>query len=649
MSLIRQVWLLILGVLIMALVGSMATLVVTTRDTLHTHMQLRNADAAAMLALALSQQQGDAERMRLVAVAQFDTGHYGLVRLLGPDGQTVLERSSPQERGLAPSWFAAWAGLTGSPGVAQVSDGWRPLGSLQVVAHSAWAVDALWAGCVRAVGFMGLLGLAAAAVALVAVRAWRRPLNAVVEQAFALEAGRFEQNPEPKVPELRRVVRAMNGLVRRLQTAFETQAEQVHRLRLQASTDPVTGLMQRRAFMNQVDAALRQSGSRGACLILLRLSDLNDINHRLGHDGADRLLGAVADTVLAYPRNVPGALCGRLNGSDFGLFLPAEGIAQETAQSLVEGLRAALASTDPLARIVVGAADPVRGGQVLQALATADAALAQAEAQGPYSVAVAAADGALPSLSGEQAWRQALQESLDQGALALQPYPVLERDGGIVHLECPLRVRLRPDGPLEPASVWLWMALRVQLTAPLDLHALAQALKATAADSQRRCVHVAAASLSSPGFIESFALALEGAPQSAALLAVEVNECVATEQTRLLQQAARRWKPLGVRLGLEHAGAALKGLARITELGVDYIKIDDRHVQGVGREAAVREFARSLATLAHSMGVQVVASGVDDPQDLAMLWQLGFDAVTGPAVAAEGEGPSGTGSPARNH
>jgi diguanylate cyclase (GGDEF)-like protein len=635
MSLIRQVWLLILGVLLMSLVGSMATLVITTRDTLQTHLQLRNADAATMLALALSQQQGDADRMRLVAMAQFDTGHYALVRLLGPDGSVMLERAGPQEGGMAPGWFGRWARLGGEAGVAQVSDGWRPLGSLQVVAQSSWAVDSLWAGCLRAVGFMGLVGMLAAGLGLMAVRAWRKPLNAVVQQAFALEAGRFEQNPEPRVPELRRVVRAMNALVRRLQTAFETQAEQVNALRMQASTDPVTGLMQRRAFVNQVESALRQAGGRGASLLLLRLSDLNEINQRLGHDAADRLLGAVADTLQAYPRSVVGALCGRLNGSDFGLYLPAMGVAEETAASLIEGLRAAMGGAEAKTHVVIGAADPILGGSVLAALAAADAALARAEAQGAFSLSVAGQEENSSTLQGEQAWRLAIATALEQDRVALQPYPVLRADGSLVHLECPLRLRLLANGPLEPAATWLWMALRAQLTAPVDLRALVLALTAISRDGQPRCVHVAAASLSSAGFIDTYAAALETAPAAARLLAVEVNECVATDQTRLLEQAARRWRPLGARLGLEHAGAALKGLARLTELGVDYIKIDDRHVQGVGSEAGVREFARSLVTLAHSMGVQVIASGVHDEADLAALWQIGFDAVTGPAIAAD--------------
>ncbi len=643
MSLIRQVWLMLLGVLLLSLFGSLATLVLTSRETLQTQLRVRNADAATMLALALSQQRGEPELMRLVALAQFDTGHYRQIRLLAPGGAVLFERAVAPQPGAAPAWFSEAFSIEADAGQALVSDGWRNVGRLEVAAQAAWAVDSLWAGCVRAVGLLALLGVLAAGVAALAVRSWRRPLQATVEQARALEEGRFVQAPEPQVPELRRLARSMNSLVRRLQLAFETQAEQVQVLRLQATTDPVTGLPHRRQFVSQVDAALRDSPARGGALLIIRLRHLNDLNERLGHDTTDRLLSALADVLQAYPQRAPGALCGRLNGSDFGLFLPAPGLAAETASSLVMGLRAALAGVDDRAQVVIGGADPLRGNSVAGALALADAALLRADAQGPFAVEVAVADGAAGPLSSEQAWREALTLALAGECFELAQYAVRDKHERLLHVECPLRIQLLPGGPYEPASVWLWMAARAQLSARADLAALHLALAAAQHDGQRRCIHVAGASLGGPGFIADVARALAELPQAARVMAIEVNESFAAEHTQRLGEANRAWRVHGVRLGLEHAGAALQGLARLGETGIDYIKIDDRYVHGVGSNPAVREFARSLATLAHSMGMQVIAAGVDDAEDLRTLWALGFDGVTGPAVRALSEGGAAAG------
>ena len=101
MSLIRQVWLMLFGVLLFALIGSVATHTLTARQSLQTQLQVRNHDGAMMLALALSQQQGDAARLQLVAAAQFDTGHYRRLRLLGNDGSVIFERESPERTSAA--------------------------------------------------------------------------------------------------------------------------------------------------------------------------------------------------------------------------------------------------------------------------------------------------------------------------------------------------------------------------------------------------------------------------------------------------------------------------------------------------------------------------------------------------------------------
>ena len=105
MTLIRQVWLMLFGVLLFALVGSVATHTLVARQSLRTQLQLRNDDGAMMLALALSQQQGDAARMQLVAAAQFDTGPYRRLRLLRDDGGLIFERELPERPSVAPRWF----------------------------------------------------------------------------------------------------------------------------------------------------------------------------------------------------------------------------------------------------------------------------------------------------------------------------------------------------------------------------------------------------------------------------------------------------------------------------------------------------------------------------------------------------------------
>ena len=94
MSLIRRVSLLMLLVVVLALVGGVVTTLIAARDTLQAQLNVKNRDNAQALALALSQQRGDAALMELVLAAQFDTGHYRRIEWTGTDGRSLFRREA---------------------------------------------------------------------------------------------------------------------------------------------------------------------------------------------------------------------------------------------------------------------------------------------------------------------------------------------------------------------------------------------------------------------------------------------------------------------------------------------------------------------------------------------------------------------------
>jgi len=630
MSLTRQVGLLLFGVLLFALLGSMATHTLLARQSLSAQLQARNDEAAAMLALALSQQHGDAERMQRIAALQFDTGRYRRLRLLRADGSPIFDRDMPERLGTVPRWFAQRLAPAALPGQAELSDGGRSVGRLQLWSQAEWAPQALWHSSLHMAGWLAMLGAAAAAVAALAVRAWRRPLDATMAQAQALEEQRFVIADEPRVPELGRLVRSMNSLVRRLQRVFEQQAASLDELRQRAHADAVTGLPLRAHFLARLQQSLQAEKFRGAGLLLVRLRQLQAMNLRIGHDATDRLLAALAQGLQSYPRHVPGALTGRLNGSDFALLLPATGMAEETARTLQQALRAAMANVDPEAELVIGAAELPLACSATAALSRADAALAQAEAGGAFAVALAPDDGLA---HGEGGWRDRLTAALCFGRARLAHDEVHDRNGELLHLDCPMHLQLDADGPFEPGARWLAMALRCRLSAQADLVALDLALQAICRDGRARCIHLAAASLARDGFASEVQQRLEAAPHAAARLWIDLAEGAAL-QPRRLGEVASGWRRLGVRVGLEHAGLRLRELAQLPALGVDYVRIDAAFVQGVASRPGPRELAHGLVTLLHGMQLQVLAGKVADADDLAVLWQLGFDGATAAALRA---------------
>ena len=639
MTMTRRIEGLIAAVLLLALLGSLGIHTLTARQALQWQLELRNRDAASALALALSQQHGNATALQIVAAAQFDLGHYRRLRLQAVDGRALVDLQAAASTGHAPAWFArAWP-IAAPAGMAIVSDGWREIGQLQIESHAAWARDALWDAVKRTALLLSLLALAAGGAAAWLLRLWRRPLRATVAQAQALEQGRFVEAEEPRLPELRQLTRSMNATVRRLRAVFDAQAGQVALLQRQAQHDAVTGLLLRSHFLTRLQDQLGASGagaspqaggSVGTALVLVRLLELQGANDRLGREATDRVLRAVADVLQTYVERVPGALAGRLNGGDFALGLPVPGVAAETAASIHTALAAAPALRAGGVNFAVGAVDGLFNTGVGAALAQADAALARAEATD--GLAVDASDVLAADPTGARAWREQIGAALAGGRTRLGEFPVLNHDGVLIHMECPLRVQVEPQGEFHVASRWLALARRGHLMREVDLAALGLALKAIADDGRPRAVHIALASVAVPGFAAEVARLLRATPEVAEKLSLECTEPARPAELRAWTDAAALWRCRGVRLGVEHAGASPQQLLRLQCAGIHYVKVDARHLRGVPGNGAVRAYAQSLVALVHGLGLTVLAEGVDDAADLSALWALGFDGATGAAI-----------------
>ncbi|WP_290901344.1 EAL domain-containing protein [Aquabacterium sp.] len=635
MSLIRQIWLLLLVTLLMAFLGSFAVWMMSSRGYLETQLRLKNADNAQSLALNLTQQRGDTMAMDLALSAMFDTGSYQRITLKDAAGRVLANRAADPSvtREQAPAWFAELVPVESVPGVAQVSDGWRAVGSVEVVSHSAFAHAQLWQGSMKTAGLLTLLGALACVVATFGVNGIRKPLNATVSQAKALMERRFVTVVEPRVPELAQLSQAMNAVVLRMKSVFEEQAGQVELLRQQAHCDPLTGLSHRRHFMAQLGAALSsEEGSGDGVIYLIRISDLAGINRLMGHRQTDVLLQRLARVITEESAGVPGAAMGRLNGGDFAVCLMSSHVPLPQAEHYADALKRAFTEQAVPAAVVVGGVRWKRGVTMQSVLAAADSALARAESRGAFSVELSALADAQAVVLGEDEWRRRLGNALQTGRAQLMRYPVVDRQLKLLHHECPMRLQLEADGPFETAAMWLPMALRTGLISRIDEAAVSLALAQIAQDQQPRGVNIAPNSLLDSGFVPRLRAMLAAKPEAARLLWLEVAEAAAVERFELVRELCKQLRPLGARVGLEHAGDRLTRIESLFEAGLDYVKLDASVVQGVANDAARAAFVSGTVNMLHGLGLQVYGEGVNEPADILALRQCGIDGVTGPAV-----------------
>jgi diguanylate cyclase (GGDEF)-like protein len=631
MSLIRQVWLLLALTLVLAFAAAFGITVQSSREYLETQLALKNNDTAQFLALSLSQQKGDPTAMELVLASQFDTGYYEHIRLSGTDGKVLIERRANPKASNAPGWFVDALGVTPAPGMAQVSDGWKQIGRLEVRSHSSFAHDQLWSSTRSTTAILAVLALAVAGLAALGVRRIRQPLLATVQQATALTERRFVTISEPVVPELREVTRAMNTMVTRLKGMFDEQAAQVEQLRRQANCDALTGLSNRAHFMGRLKVMLgSEDGSAGGAIVLVRLADLQGLNRKLGHAATDRLLQEAAAAIVESARRAGSFEVGRLNGSDFAMVLPDVGSLREPAVDVAARLRNLLRAHDPGANAVVGAVRWWHGAPLSSLLAAADQALARAEGRGAYAVELDDTGDGL--VLGEDAWRERLQAAVSQQRGRLVEFALVDMNGAVVHRECPLRLQLEDGGEMVPAAQWLPMARRTQLTARIDLLAAKLALSAIAADGMARAVNIFPGSLLDSSFVPSLRALLAGHAAEAPGLWLEVPEDGALRHTELVRELVSQMHGFGARVGIEHAGERLTETAGLLEVGLDFVKLDASFVEGLADDHARRDHVAGAVRMLHGIGLKVYAEGVSSSEDAQALVACGLDGLTGPVV-----------------
>lgn len=512
------------------------------------------------------------------------------------------------------------------------------------LAHAGWLwfawvapAGALDPGSAAASSWMPLLVQGSWTFVLAAAVGWQlqrsgQPLQQSLallrQQVQALEQGRFVVVEDPPAAEALPLARSLNAAVRRLQSAIEEAPGQgAQALRRTARRDAATGLDSRFTFIARLTERLADRGGAQTALLALRLLPVQP-----GLAPDPRALAAAAEMLHLFSRRVPGAFVGRLCESDLALCLPAHDLVAESAHSLI----AALGSGPERLHCVVGCADHLGGVSLGGALAQLDLATAEAEAAGVGALVCRTSHREEATPQEEGALRRQIVEALRANAMELAAFPVVDAQGGLLHLECPMRLRLSPGQPLAPAQAWLPVAMRYRLTTQIELAGIEMALAASARDGLSRCVHVAAESLSAAGFVSAVRSRLQATPQAAALLWIEIAEVSLERLPPRLRNAGTVWQRCGARVGIEHAGAALLSLVRLSELELDYVKVASDFVRGVAEHAVQRERVQGLVAFVHEMGARVIAEGVDEQADLDALWALGFDGATGRLAGRQG-------------
>ena len=636
MSMYRQLWLAIVASMLLALGGSLLASLLSARGYLESQLAIKNTDNATALALSLSQGNPDAVMADLVVASLFDSGHYELIRITDPAGKPIAERVSDAKEAGAPAWFIHLLPIAASPGQAQISSGWKQFGTVTLVSHSRFAYGALWKSAYEMVFALCVAGVVGGLLGSMVLGRIRKPLNTVIEQARAITQRRFVTVEEPKVPELKQLAIAMNATVGRLKSMFEEEASRLEVVRQEANFDPLTGLANRSHFMARLRQCIDAEDSVGGGLVLVRLANLAEINRRLGREATDDFLKAAGSAIAACARSVPNGAGARLNGADFAVLLPGDRAGLALARQLLEQLvQVAAPFVDGQSSAWLGVGQFDQGEDMGGLLARVDLALASVEAGHADGVREALRDTTDEMPRTADQWSVMILRALEHGWVRLISFPVVNAEGGLSHRECPLRLMFDEKGEWLPAGRFLPVAERLKLTPALDLAAVQLGLKELRAQPQLNglAINLSASSMQDPQFGARLMALIDSHKDVASRLWLEVSEAGALQHLPAFKVLCNQLKSRGCRTGLEHYGHHFSQIGLLHELGLDYLKVDASFVRGVDANAGNAAFLKGLCSIAHNIGLQVLAEGVATSAELTALVGLGFDGATGPAVS----------------
>ncbi len=420
----------------------------------------------------------------------------------------------------------------------------------------------------------------------------------------------------------------VNGIVVNFHDITARKAAEQELVHL-AFHDSLTGLANRSLFHDRVDHVVDAGAVCAAAILFLDLDGFKDVNDGFGHDAGDELLRQVGARLLRSAR--PGDTVARLGGDEFALLLEnaedPRASARAVADRILRELTAPVLLEDGLMTLSasIGIAIPEADATASSLLRDADIAMYEAKAGGrgrwvEYEPEMRTATLERVQLS------QDLTEALAADQLRVVYQPVVELStGAIVGFEALLRWEHPTLGCIAPAR-FIPLAEVSGLIAPIGRLVLDEACR-TAAEWQRlhnrpdltMAVNVSARQLASSDLVSHVedALALAGLP--AASLVLEMTETVLVDDPASTAGRLRQLHRLGVRLAVDDFGTGYSSLSYLRQFPVDILKIDRSFISTLTEGAEAPLLVHGLLELGRTLGLKVVAEGIETTAQLGYL------------------------------
>ena len=404
----------------------------------------------------------------------------------------------------------------------------------------------------------------------------------------------------------------------------------------QANYDILTGLPNRMLALDRLKLALAQARRESSLVgvMFLDLDNFKHINDTLGHDAGDNLLIEAARRISSCLRGT--STVARLGGDEFLVILPGLTGPDATSQVAERILKTfappyLLNGQEVFVTTSIGIAifpnDSDNSGTLLQ---HADAAMYQAKHKGKSAYAHFAPE--MTEVSHERLQMESLmRRALEQQEFELYYQPIVRTDSGEL---CSAEALLRWNSPglgMVMPDRFIPLAEETGLITPIGEWVLHEAClaamrwKETTGTSLGISVNVSPRQFRDPGFIYTVMNALETSGLEPQQLELEITERLILDNTIETADILRQLDQSGIRLSVDDFGTGYSALSYLKSYPFDTLKIDKSFVQDVMKEQDDAALVKAIINMAHSLGLKVIAEGVEEEAQTHFLQLEGCD------------------------